>query len=81
MLTPLVIPIIWTLIVWVWMYATRIPAMKKANIDLQTAIQAYGGVGVTTEFGLARTYSIRGGARSRGVELWLRLFSFVSDTN
>ena len=25
--------IIWSLIVWVWMYATRIPAMQKAGIN------------------------------------------------
>ena len=24
--------IVWSLIVWVWMYATRIPAMQKAGI-------------------------------------------------
>ena len=29
--------IIWSLIVWVWMYALRIPAMSKANIDPQDA--------------------------------------------
>ena len=25
----------WTFVMWVWMYATRIPAMKKANIDVE----------------------------------------------
>ena len=25
--------IVWSLIVWVWMYATRIPAMQKAQIN------------------------------------------------
>jgi len=24
----------WTLLMWVWMYATRIPAIKKANMEL-----------------------------------------------
>ena len=24
----------WTMVMWVWMYATRIPAMQKAKIDL-----------------------------------------------
>jgi len=24
----------WTFVMWVWMYATRIPAMRQANIDL-----------------------------------------------
>jgi hypothetical protein len=28
----------WTLIVWVWMYATRIPAMQKAKVDPQSVI-------------------------------------------
>lgn len=30
--------ICWTLVVWAWMYATRIPAMQKAKIDPQAAI-------------------------------------------
>jgi len=29
--------IVWTLIVWVWMYSLRIPAMKSAAIDPQDA--------------------------------------------
>ena len=29
--------IVWTLIVWVWMYSLRIPAMKSATIDPQDA--------------------------------------------
>ena len=40
MLTPVLALIIWTLIVWVWMYATRIPAMQKAKINPQDAIHA-----------------------------------------
>lgn len=24
----------WTMLMWIWMYATRIPAMQKANIDI-----------------------------------------------
>ena len=32
-LTPVLAMIIWTLVMWVWMYATRIPAMKKAGIN------------------------------------------------
>jgi hypothetical protein len=35
MLTPVLALIVWTLIVWVWMYATRIPAMQKAGLDPQ----------------------------------------------
>ncbi|MEE9380499.1 MAG: MAPEG family protein [Hyphomonadaceae bacterium] len=32
-LTPVLALIVWTLIMWIWMYATRIPAMQKAEID------------------------------------------------
>lgn len=32
-LTPVLALIIWTLVMWFWMYATRIPAMQKAGID------------------------------------------------
>ncbi len=39
-LTPVLALIIWTLVIWVWMYATRIPAMKKANVNPQTALHA-----------------------------------------
>ncbi len=38
MLVPVLALVVWTLIVWGWMYATRIPAMKKAGIDPQSAI-------------------------------------------
>ena len=37
MLTPVLALIVLTLIVWIWMYATRIPAMQGAKIDPQTA--------------------------------------------
>jgi hypothetical protein len=30
---PLAVLAIWTMIMWVWMYATRIPAMLKAKVD------------------------------------------------
>ena len=36
-LTPVLAMITWTLIVWAWMYATRIPAMQAANIDANDA--------------------------------------------
>jgi len=36
-LTPVLALIVWSLIVWIWMYATRIPAMQAANIDPQSA--------------------------------------------
>lgn len=35
---PLALPILalisWTFVMWGWMYATRIPAMRRANIDV-----------------------------------------------
>lgn len=30
---PVLVLILWTLVMWLWMYATRIPAMQKAGID------------------------------------------------
>lgn len=36
-LTPVLLLICWTLIMWLWMYATRIPAMQKAKIDPDSA--------------------------------------------
>ena len=41
-LQPAVALMIWTMIIWLWMYATRIPAMNKAGIDGKTLV---GGVG------------------------------------
>ena len=32
-LTPVLLLILWTAIMWLWMYATRIPAMQKAQIN------------------------------------------------
>lgn len=37
MLTPVLALIVLTLLVWIWMYATRIPAMRKAGISPQDA--------------------------------------------
>lgn len=36
-LAPVLALIIWSLVVWLWMYATRIPAMSKARLDPQDA--------------------------------------------
>jgi hypothetical protein len=33
LLQPVVALAVWTLLVWLWMYATRLPAMKRAGID------------------------------------------------
>lgn len=32
-LTPMLALVCWTLVMWVWLYATRLPAMKKAGLD------------------------------------------------
>ena len=32
-LTPVLVLVCWTLIMWLWMYATRLPAMTKAQIN------------------------------------------------
>lgn len=36
----------WTMLMWVWMYVTRIPAMNKAKIDTKTLV---GGTGQTLD--------------------------------
>ena len=32
-LTPILALVCWTLVMWLWMYATRLPAMRKAGLD------------------------------------------------
>ena len=32
-LQPVVVLLAWTMVMWLWMYVVRIPAMSKANID------------------------------------------------
>ena len=34
---PILALVLWSLVVWLWMYATRIPAMQAARIDPQEA--------------------------------------------
>ena len=36
-LTPVLVLVCWTLIMWLWMYATRIPAMQKAGVEPDSA--------------------------------------------
>ncbi len=36
-LMPVLALVAWTLVMWAWMYATRIPAMRAAGIDPQEA--------------------------------------------
>jgi hypothetical protein len=33
LIAPILALVLWTLVIWIWMYATRIPAMQKAKID------------------------------------------------
>ncbi len=39
---PLVALAAWTMIVWIWMYATRLPAMTRAGIDGKTMVGTTG---------------------------------------
>ena len=39
---PVVVLALWTMIIWIWMYATRLPAMGRAEIDGKTMV---GGTG------------------------------------
>ncbi|NCP10660.1 MAG: MAPEG family protein [Sphingomonadales bacterium] len=41
-LAPIVALAAWTMVMWLWMYATRIPAMRRAKIDVA---RLTGGVG------------------------------------
>lgn len=45
-LQPVVALAAWTMIMWLWMYATRIPAMRAANVDAASKI---GGTGKDLE--------------------------------
>lgn len=36
-LMPILALILWSFVIWLWMYATRLPAMQKARIDPQAA--------------------------------------------
>ena len=42
-LKPLVVLAAWTMVMWVWMYVTRIPAMGKAGIDTKGLTGGAGG--------------------------------------
>ncbi|NCP12952.1 MAG: MAPEG family protein [Sphingomonadales bacterium] len=41
-LQPVVALLAWTMVMWVWMYATRIPAMNKAGIDARNLVGSDG---------------------------------------
>ena len=49
-LKPLVVLAAWTMVMWLWMYATRIPAMGKAGIDSKGLV---GGTGASLDKVLA----------------------------
>lgn len=38
LIAPVLALVVWSLIMFLWMYATRIPAMQKANIDLDNQL-------------------------------------------
>ena len=42
-LQPVVALAAWTMIVWIWMYATRLPAMGRAGIDAKNMVGSSGG--------------------------------------
>lgn len=42
-LQPVVALAIWTMIIWLWMYATRLPAMGRAGIDAKNMVGSTGG--------------------------------------
>jgi len=35
MIAPVLALVAWTFVMWVWLYATRVPAMRRANVDLE----------------------------------------------
>ena len=43
LLQPMVALILWTMLIWLWMYVTRIPAMNKAKINSVNLVGAKGG--------------------------------------
>ena len=38
-LKPVIALAIWTMVMWAWMYATRIPAMTKAKVDVDQLVR------------------------------------------
>jgi hypothetical protein len=37
-LQPIVVLVLWSMVMWAWLYATRIPAMQKAKVALDPAL-------------------------------------------
>ncbi|TXC69118.1 MAPEG family protein [Sphingorhabdus soli] len=42
MLGPVVALVMWSMIIWLWMYVTRIPAMQRAKIDVKNLVGGKG---------------------------------------
>lgn len=42
-LQPVVALAAWTMVIWIWMYATRLPAMGRAGIDAKNMVGSTGG--------------------------------------
>lgn len=42
-LGPVVAMAAWTMIIWIWMYATRLPAMGRAGVDAKNMVGSTGG--------------------------------------
>jgi hypothetical protein len=59
MLTPVLALIVLSLLVWIWMYVTRIPAMQRAGIDPQNARHP-GSPGHSDAFGIYLAWSYVG---------------------
>ena len=41
-LAPVVALVAWTLVMWLWMYATRLPAMRRAGISFESRVGSRG---------------------------------------
>lgn len=41
-LQPVIALVLWTMVMWLWMYVTRIPAMNKAEIDTANLVGGKG---------------------------------------
>lgn len=39
---PVIVLLAWTMVIWFWMYATRLPAMQKAKIDVANLVGSTG---------------------------------------
>lgn len=39
---PVITLVLWTMLIWLWMYVTRIPAMQKAKIDIANLVGGKG---------------------------------------